>query len=149
LGKFGICAALVPHVWHRYVKFNEVDTKLKGGDILLKPEQTPFKIVQLAEGVFVSTPIEEFCIPALRSGFSGYPINPRWNGVKVHAWKTGCRMRDALSRGEMVVRTADSMLVSAADTADPEPLEVTGSSQKSGLTFSELIRHKKREWTIA
>ncbi|MGC9527073.1 MAG: hypothetical protein ACP5D7_16195 [Limnospira sp.] len=116
---------------------------------MIKQEQTKFKIVQLAEGVFISTPIEEFCIPALRSGFSGYPINPRWNGVKVHAWKTGRQMRDALSRGDMVVRPADSMLVSAADTADPEPLEMTDSSRKSGLMFSGMIRIKKREWTLA
>ncbi|MEB3883130.1 hypothetical protein [Lyngbya sp. CCY1209] len=116
---------------------------------MMKQEQTKCKIVQLAEGVFVSTPIEEFCIPALRSGFSGYPINPRWNGVKVCAWKTGRQMRDALSRGEMTVRTTDSMLVCAEDATEPESPEPAGSSQKSGLMFSGLIRHKKREWTLA
>ena len=115
---------------------------------MMKQEQTKSKIVQLAEGVFVSTPIEDFCIPALRSGFSGYPINPRWSGVKVYAWKTGRQMRDALSRGDMIVRTTDSMLVSAADAMEPESL-VAGSPRKTGLIFSGLIRTKKREWTLA
>ena len=147
--KFSFRAALVPRVWHRYNKLNEVDTKLKGGDIMIEQEQAKFKIVQLAEGVLVSTPVEEFCIPALRSGFSGYPINPRWSGVKIHAWKTGRKMRDALSRGDMMVRTTDSMLVSAEDAIAPEPLEPIGSSRKSGLMFSALLRNKKREWTLA
>lgn len=41
--------------------------------------------------------------------------NPRWNAVKTQAWKTGRQLRDALARGEMVVRPADAMLVPAGD----------------------------------
>lgn len=36
---------------------------------MVKQEQTKFRTIQLTEGVLVSTPIEEFCIPALRAGF--------------------------------------------------------------------------------
>jgi len=69
------------------------------------------KVVKLGEGVLVRTKLKDAYIPALRSGFAGYPVNPRWSGVKISAWKTGQQWRQAVSRGEMVVRSSDSMLV--------------------------------------
>ncbi|MBS0015169.1 MAG: hypothetical protein KFF72_02145 [Arthrospira sp. SH-MAG29] len=116
---------------------------------MVKQEQTKFRTIQLTEGVLVSTPIEEFCIPALRAGFSGYPVNPRWSGVKFHAWKIGRQMREDLSKGILVVRTADSMLVLAENEANQETTETPSTSQKSGLMFSTLFRRKKRELTPA
>ncbi len=75
----------------------------------MKPCNYP--VVELAEGVFVHTGISDANLPALRSGFAGYPANPRWNAVKFHAWKTGRQLRQAVACGEMVVRSTDSMLV--------------------------------------
>jgi hypothetical protein len=76
------------------------------------------KVVELTEGVFVRTAIANIYIPALRCGFAGYPVNPRWNAVKFHAWKTGREWRQALHCGEMVVRSTDSMLVSLQEQGD-------------------------------
>lgn len=72
-------------------------------------------VVELTENVLVQTTIPSESHPALRSGFAGYPANPRWNASKFCAWKTGCMWRRALCQGEMVVRQSDSMLVLACE----------------------------------
>ncbi len=82
-------------------------------------------VVDLTENVLVDTPISSANHAALRAGFAGYPANPRWNAAKYCAWKTGRQLREALARGEMVVRSKDSMLVKATEqeenTEDPVP----------------------------
>lgn len=77
-------------------------------------------VVDLTEKVLVSTPIPSAHHAALRSGFAGYPVNPRWNAAKYKAWKTGREWREALARGEMIVRATDSMLVSAIPEEEKE-----------------------------
>ncbi|HBB34816.1 MAG TPA: hypothetical protein DDZ80_00500 [Cyanobacteria bacterium UBA8803] len=80
-------------------------------------------VVDLTDNVLVSTPIASAHHAALRSGFSGYPANPRWNAAKFKAWKTGRQWREALVRGEMIVRSTDSMLVPATqreESSQPE-----------------------------
>jgi hypothetical protein len=72
-------------------------------------------VVDLTEDVLVNTLIPSTSHPALRSGFAGYPANPRWNATKFHAWKTGRQLRAALAQGKMIVRSTDSMLVPVAD----------------------------------
>lgn len=72
-------------------------------------------VVDLADGILVRTDICSSHLPALRSGFAGYPANPRWNAVKFHAWKTGRQMRQAVACGKMIVRSNDSMLVPASE----------------------------------
>lgn len=81
-----------------------------------------FRVVELSEFVKVQTNIKETNLPALRSGFAGYPINPRWNASKVIAWKLGQQWRLALKDGRMFVRTVDSMLVEVDGdrVSDPE-----------------------------
>lgn len=71
------------------------------------------KVVDLTEKVLVRTEIPQENYAALRSGFAGYPVNPRWSVSKFRAWKTGCQLREALKQGQMVIRTADCMLVPA------------------------------------
>lgn len=68
-------------------------------------------IVELNEKIFARTIIPKTSHPALRSGFAGYPVNPRWNIYKYHAWKTGYQWRNELNNGDKVVRKEDSMLV--------------------------------------
>jgi hypothetical protein len=94
---------------------------------MLEQDKNQGKVVKLGEGVLVRTKLKDAYIPALRSGFAGYPVNPRWSGVKISAWKTGQQWRQAVSRGEMAVRSRDSMLV-----AIEEVLEVNedGNSPK-------------------
>ncbi|MBR8828921.1 MAG: hypothetical protein DSM107014_13650 [Gomphosphaeria aponina SAG 52.96 = DSM 107014] len=72
-------------------------------------------LVDLKEDVLVTTSIPPENHAALRSGFAGYPANPRWNASKFCAWKTGCHWRKALIQGEMVIRPTDSMLVPACE----------------------------------
>lgn len=69
-------------------------------------------IVDLSQNVSVETTMPESNYPALRSGFHGYPPNPRWNGSKYRAWKIGQQWRNAFQKGEMVVRR-DRILVTA------------------------------------
>lgn len=61
---------------------------------------------------------------ALRSGFAGYPPNPRWNVTKFRAWKTGRQLKEALEHGDMVVRSTDCMLVPAKDQGNSTDEEV-------------------------
>lgn len=71
-------------------------------------------VVDLTDKVLLHTAIPQENYAALRSGFAGYPANPRWSASKFRAWKTGCQLREALKQGQMVVRTTDCMLVPAA-----------------------------------
>ena len=87
---------------------------------IFKQQNHNLKVVKLTEGILVHTQLKSSYIPALRSGFAGYPINPRWNGVKYSAWKTGKQWRKALTNGEMVVRSTDSILVSVNQVSDSE-----------------------------
>ena len=68
-------------------------------------------VVDLTEKVTAATTIARENHPALRSGFIGFPPNPRWSTIKFCAWRTGRQWRDALAQGTMIVRTTDSMLV--------------------------------------
>lgn len=87
---------------------------------MFKQENQNLKVVKLAEGILVHTQLKSAYIPALRSGFAGYTVNPRWSGVKFYAWKTGRQWRQAFLNGKMVVRTTDSMLVSIDEIKDLE-----------------------------
>lgn len=78
-------------------------------------------VVDLAEGIYVRTPIPSENHPALRSGFAGYPLNPRWNSTKYRAWKTGRQWRTLLAKDEIVIRPSDSMLVPRASLQGQEP----------------------------
>jgi hypothetical protein len=77
-------------------------------------------VVDLTENVLVSTIIPYENHAALRSGFAGYPANPRWSMTKFRAWKTGRQWREALAQGAMIVRSTDSMLVCATETEDSD-----------------------------
>ncbi len=87
---------------------------------MFKQHNHNLKVVKLTEGILVRTQLKSAYIPALRSGFAGYPVNPRWSGVKYSAWKTGREWRKALVNGEMVVRSTDSILVSVNQVPDSE-----------------------------
>ncbi len=80
-------------------------------------------VVELTDKVTASTTISRENHPALRSGFVGFPPNPRWSTTKFCAWRTGRQWRDALSQGKMMVRTKDSMLVPAieVEVSEEEP----------------------------
>lgn len=68
-------------------------------------------VVDLTQDILLRTTIPLHNHAALRSGFVGYPINPRWSVSKVRAWKTGRQLRQALQEGELMIRSSDSMLV--------------------------------------
>ena len=82
--------------------------------MLKTDKQKNFMVVDLKEGVKVHTLIPKENHAALRCGFAGYPINPRWTPAKFHAWKTGRQLQESFNSGEMVVRSNDSMLVSSS-----------------------------------
>ncbi len=88
--------------------------------MLKTSKQQNFMVVDLKEGVKLHTLIPRDNHAALRCGFAGYPINPRWTPSKFHAWKTGRQLKESLNSGEMVVRSADSMLVSVNETETSE-----------------------------
>ncbi|NEP01772.1 MAG: hypothetical protein F6K58_24575 [Symploca sp. SIO2E9] len=91
-------------------------------------------VVDLTDKVLVRTPVPKAHHAALRSGFAGYPANPRWNASKFRAWKRGLELRTALARGEMVIRKADSMLVPATEQ-DEKPKQMDILPQNKGFRF--------------
>lgn len=84
-------------------------------------KDSELRLIELSAQIQVRTNLEATCIPALRSGFAGYPINPRWNAAKLRAWRLGCQWRRELAAGERVVR--DSLLVEREALARPTPSE--------------------------
>jgi hypothetical protein len=74
-----------------------------------------FMLIDLTDNVWVNTLIPSANHAALRCGFAGYPVNPRWSAAKFKAWKTGRQWREALAQGEMAVRSHDSMLVPVSE----------------------------------
>lgn len=80
-----------------------------------------FMVVDLAEGILVGSLMPKDNLPALRSGFAGYPANPRWNVVKYRAWKMGRQLRQSLDAGDIVVRASDSMLIPAGESQSSAP----------------------------
>ena len=83
-----------------------------------KPNQI---VVDLGKGIFARTELPESNVPALRSGFAGYPANPRWSAHKFHAWKVGRQWRRALKSGDLKVRDRDAMLVAAIEATPRLP----------------------------
>jgi hypothetical protein len=89
------------------------------------------RTVELSEWVKVHTNITEANLPALRSGFAGYPLNPRWNASKAIAWKTGRQWKLALEDGKMLVRSQDCMLVpTPGDRADRDRSSTNATSEE-------------------
>lgn len=105
------------------------------------------RVVELTDSISVFTEIDQICIPALRSGFAGYPVNPRWSGIKFLAWRKGQQWRQAFQRGEMIVRVSDSMLVSVhtlnQDTDDLPSIQSEEHSLPAFRFERELIKTKE------
>lgn len=90
-------------------------------------------VVDLSDQILVSTEISKENHAALRSGFAGCPANPRWSTSKFRAWKTGCKLREALAQGKIAVRSNDSMLVPTANQSKSAP------SKNQQLSAKQLI----------
>lgn len=73
--------------------------------------QNSISAIELIPGIYLQTLFPEEYIPALRSGFSLYPANPRWSPLKFQAWKTGRQLRQAYDRGILTVQAGDRTLV--------------------------------------
>lgn len=83
---------------------------------MVKAPKNNLMVVELTEKVWIYTAIAHENHAALRSGFAGYPANPRWNVSKYLAWKQGSQWRHELSQGMLVINQSNSQLVSAKDT---------------------------------
>lgn len=110
---------------------------------MFKQESQNLKVVKLAEGILVRTQLKSAYIPALRSGFAGYPVNPRWSGVKFYAWKTGRQWRQGFLNGEMVVRRTDSMLVSVNEIKDSKEKSDVVDWNCQGSLIGNLLQQKQ------
>ncbi len=110
---------------------------------MFKQENHNLKVVKLTEGILVRTQLKSDYIPALRSGFAGYPVNPRWSGVKYSAWKTGKQWRKALLNGEMVVRSTDSTLVSVNEIQDLEKESYIVKWDHQNSFLDNLLKRKQ------
>jgi hypothetical protein len=91
--------------------------------VLEKTEHRSPMLVDLTESIWLCTVMPQENHAALRSGFAGYPANPRWNVTKYQAWKTGRQLKEALKQGEMIVRSSDCMLIPVKEldnTSDEE-----------------------------
>ncbi len=94
-------------------------------------EKGNFTVVDLAEGILVGSLMPKENLPALRSGFAGYPANPRWNIIKYRAWKMGRQLRQSLDEGDLVVRSTDFMLVPAPESSSTLTGKVKQPSDRS------------------
>ncbi|MGC9505837.1 hypothetical protein [Baaleninema sp.] len=103
-----------------------------------------FRVVPLSENVKVKTDLQDIHLPALRSGFAGYPMNPRWNALKFRAWKLGRQWRQELLEGQLYVRPDDLMLVSIAET-DDAPSDAS-ASEASTTEPEESSTSAKPSW---
>jgi len=92
-------------------------------------------IIDLSQGICAKTSIPLANHSALRSGFAGQPLNPRWTATKVVAWKTGREWRNALSIGTMVVRPSDSLLVPLEALNVPSEPETIAAKPQRLFTF--------------
>jgi hypothetical protein len=79
--------------------------------VLISRSQHPISAIELTPGIYLQTVFPQEYIPALRSGFSLYPANPRWSALKFQAWKTGRLLRQAHDRGILMVQSGDRTLV--------------------------------------
>ncbi|MEC4806486.1 MAG: hypothetical protein SAJ12_08015 [Jaaginema sp. PMC 1079.18] len=90
----------------------------------------PARIVQLSEQIKVETDIQDRHLPALRSGFAGYPANPRWDGAKFMTWKVGRQWRNALQVGTIIIRESDAVLIMAQEEEDTDTDEIIPKAQE-------------------
>jgi hypothetical protein len=100
--------------------------------VLISRSQHPLSEIELIPGIYLQTVFPQEYIPALRSGFSRYPANPRWNALKFQAWKTGRQLRQAHDQGTLIVKSGDRTLVltdsrESAQEPMPNP-ELSGNS---------------------
>lgn len=79
--------------------------------MLISQSQNSISAIELTSGIYLQTVFPQEYIPALRSGFSLYPANPRWTALKFQAWKTGRQLRQAYDRGILTVQAGDRTLV--------------------------------------
>lgn len=98
-------------------------------------------MVELAENILVHAPVPSNSHAALRSGFAGYPANPRWSATKFRAWKTGRQLREALVRGDMVVRPTDLRLIPTPTTQQEEEILATETEQENKFKDSPNSRN--------
>lgn len=98
------------------------------------------KVVDLSKDILLRTTIPLDNHPALRSGFAGYPINPRWNVNKVHAWKTGRRLRQALQQGDLIIRSSDSMLVPSDKEEEGILVTKAATQPYRWISCAELVK---------
>jgi hypothetical protein len=79
--------------------------------VLISRSQHPISTIELTPGIYLQTVFPQEYIPALRSGFSLYPANPRWKALKFQAWKTGRQLRQAHDRGTLMVESGDRTFI--------------------------------------
>ncbi|MDJ0579923.1 hypothetical protein [Crocosphaera sp.] len=97
-------------------------------------------VVDLSQDILLRTTIPLDNHPALRSGFAGYPMNPRWNIKKVRAWKTGLRLRQALQQGDLIIRSSDSMLVPSDKEEEGIWVDKTPNQPYKWISCAEWVK---------
>jgi hypothetical protein len=94
------------------------------------------RVVELADEIYIETTIPRESHAALRSGFAGYPSNPRWTVRKFQAWKQGKQWRREMNAGMMVVENK-CLVLAATRPEEPkpvvQPVEELRSSWRSPL----------------
>ena len=93
---------------------------------MIKNNNVVSRAVELTEGIYIETTIARENHAALRSGFAGYPSNPRWTVRKYRAWKQGRQWRQCLNEGSMTLHnqhliTTEDAIKAAIVTPEPTP----------------------------
>ena len=108
---------------------------------MIRKEKNPnLTVVDLTKDILLHTTIPLENHAALRSGFAGYPVNPRWNINKVWAWKTGRQLRQALQEGELTIRPSDSMLVPINHSEEGIPVCQDPTPNQKWVSCSKWVK---------
>jgi hypothetical protein len=114
-------------------------------------QQSNFCVVELNPQVLVRTSLPPISHSALRAGFAGYTDNPRWTPLKRQAWKQGRQWREAIAQGQLSVREADGMLLTAdapkLSELPPPNSDRTPPAEKGGF-FQSLLGWSRKKPAI-
>ncbi|ELR96249.1 hypothetical protein [Gloeocapsa sp. PCC 73106] len=106
---------------------------------MVKARKNNLIVVELTEKLWIYTEITLENHAALRSGFAGYPANPRWNVTKYLAWKQGYQWREELSQGKLVVSQSNSQLIGATEIKVTSTAKFTFPQWRKKATVTQEI----------
>lgn len=93
--------------------------------------------VELQGKIWIYTHITQENHSALRSGFAGYPANPRWNVNKYRAWKQGIKWREDWKGGLLSLDSSNFQLISREELDRKEQIKSRSLKWRGNTIFAK------------